>query len=833
MKTKLLKLVLCALTLLPLSAWADINFGTEEVVNTTTTWTFNDYSDGDMKSFSVTDRLYTRAVSTRYFTIDATNQELTFSDGHGVTVNKVATSNTAGGVSSSTSVTTANSVSGNDVTAFFAFNASVAGTCYMYIQEAGESHDNDYRQRIYFYDGTGAIVSKNSTKGAGSLGIEEVKWTSDGPGTFIVGATGAACKIYAIRFVPTQYTISYAANGGTGTMSSNTVIKGNNQTLNANAFTKDGYTFANWTADVNVTIGDETVTAGSTIANSATIQNVTSDIALTAQWSANSYTVTLDNQSATSAGTTSVSVTSDANTELTSNITCPTKTGYTFGGYFTETAGGGSQLVDSEGAWIASVEGYTDASTNWIHSDNVTLYAKWTVTVTHTLSSATATRGATGADAATYNTEYSAVFKAKDGYVLPSAITVKIGGVVKTVTTDYTWDQATGKVTILADITGDIDIKVSGTAIPATTIWNFDQYAGKDVAQFGNGSTGVGSYNGLYIHTSGTVTFKDKVGKTKMALYNSNVSDIPTLTNVAEDDATIGITALAYKAPAAGTLTVSFYVANNRDLKIYANGSEAGYVLYNETTAGSATTIVAKNNYTATYTASANDVIYIIPRTGAIYFEEVKFVPTSGVEGAASKTVNISAAGYATFCAPQNYRWSTKDYSKLKAYYVSEVNSTQARLQEIEANKDGYVTIPACTGVILASGETTQQSYILTSTESATAVGTNCLKANIANYVLPADNGTNYNYTLAAGPVFKHSSGSGTLAAGKAFLRTTIGEEARGFNLVFDEDETTAVADVRTKKEDVSGDYYDLSGRKVVQPTRGLYIVNGKKVFIK
>ena len=27
--------------------------------------------------------------------------------------------------------------------------------------------------------------------------------------------------------------------------------------------------------------------------------------------------------------------------------------------------------------------------------------------------------------------------------------------------------------------------------------------------------------------------------------------------------------------------------------------------------------------------------------------------------------------------------------------------------------------------------------------------------------------------------------------------------------------------------------YYDLNGRKVAQPTRGIYIQNGKKVFVK
>ena len=97
-----------------------------------------------------------------------------------------------------------------------------------------------------------------------------------------------------------------------------------------------------------------------------------------ATWTPNPYTITLDNQSATSAGTESISVTYDANTNLTSAITVPTKTCYAFGGYYTETAGGGTQIIDADGNVNASVSGYTDASKNWIHADNVTLYAKWT-----------------------------------------------------------------------------------------------------------------------------------------------------------------------------------------------------------------------------------------------------------------------------------------------------------------------------------------------------------------------------------------------------------------------------------------------------------------------
>jgi len=94
-------------------------------------------------------------------------------------------------------------------------------------------------------------------------------------------------------------------------------------------------------------------------------------------FAAKTYTVTLNNQSATTAGTASVTTTYNASTNLTSSITCPTKTNYVFGGYFTETNGGGVQLIDATGAWKANVTGYTNGSKVWQHDGNVTLYAKW------------------------------------------------------------------------------------------------------------------------------------------------------------------------------------------------------------------------------------------------------------------------------------------------------------------------------------------------------------------------------------------------------------------------------------------------------------------------
>ena len=54
-------------------------------------------------------------------------------------------------------------------------------------------------------------------------------------------------KLYA-QWEPSTYTIQYNANGGTGTMENTTVTYGTNTNLRANAFTREGYTFAGWHA---------------------------------------------------------------------------------------------------------------------------------------------------------------------------------------------------------------------------------------------------------------------------------------------------------------------------------------------------------------------------------------------------------------------------------------------------------------------------------------------------------------------------------------------------------------------------------------------------------
>lgn len=100
---------------------------------------------------------------------------------------------------------------------------------------------------------------------------------------------------------------------------------------------------------------------------------------------------------------------------------------------------------------------HTTATHKWYKA--LTMYS-----VNHTMTNVTKREGRAGDDAAAYHLPYSAIYEAKDGYILPSSIIVKFGSTQKTANTDYTWDSSTGVLNILADkIDGNVTVIISGT----------------------------------------------------------------------------------------------------------------------------------------------------------------------------------------------------------------------------------------------------------------------------------------------------------------------------------------------------------------------------------
>lgn len=186
-------------------------------------------------------------------------------------------------------------------------------------------------------------------------------------------------------------------------------------------------------------------------------------------------------------------------------------------------------------------------------------------------------------------------------------------------------------------------------------------------------------------------------------------------------------------------------------------------------------------------------------------------------------TVTISNAGWATLYTPFAVDFSGA--TGLTAY--------TATLSGDEVSLTKVYDVPANTGVILKGAAGTY--VVSTIANSSTAKGD--LTGNVAAataydafseydlYMLALNGDNEAQFTLV---------NEGSIAAGKAFLKVAKSSSAKVLNVVFNDD-ATGIEGVSERTEDQvqSTNIYDLMGRKVAQPTHGLYIVNGKKVFIK
>jgi uncharacterized repeat protein (TIGR02543 family) len=292
----------------------------------------------------------------------------------------------------------------------------------------------------YVYDAYGtAKLSYSTNPNATSYNI----WTgglndafsfgklSDGSYRYVVKATDASGTTKTLidsdfiigTATVVSYTMSFNANGGSGSMSSMTVKYGTDFTLTANSFTKTGYTFSGWNVKRNGDgkwyvkgqgwLKDSEISSGgyirSVYSNKATKTfddswtkgySGVSSYTFYAIWTANTYTVTFNaNGGSVSTGSKTVTYGGTYGT-----LPTPTRSGYTFAGWYTSSSGG-SKITASSTASITS---------------NQTLYAHWTA-----------------------NT-YTVTFNANGGSVSTTSKTVTCGGTYGTLPTPtrsgYTFD---------------------------------------------------------------------------------------------------------------------------------------------------------------------------------------------------------------------------------------------------------------------------------------------------------------------------------------------------------------------------------------------------------
>ena len=189
-------------------------------------------------------------------------------------------------------------------------------------------------------------------------------------------------------------------------------------------------------------------------------------------------------------------------------------------------------------------------------------------------------------------------------------------------------------------------------------------------------------------------------------------------------------------------------------------------------------------------------------------------------------------------------------------------------IEGVEAkNADGYYfakvkklaqqgdVVPAQTAVVLECNSTNPADNQLLPTGDETPVTSNnrlcgtffgsainglTVKDGAGNdYNVTYDNIRAFNINTAdsRNPIgfYKVKNNVTNIPGNKAFLVLTSTEaQAKSFVLEFEDGGTTGIETIEnSKKSTEDGVYYDLQGRRVENPTRGIYIVNGKKVVIK
>ena len=150
-----------------------------------------------------------------------------------------------------------------------------------------------------------------------------------------------------------------------------TVKVGIATSVEVTAVPNDGYGVAAWSRTegvVNHLSGSNPITI--------TTYGTGADGVLRANFIGLEYTITFDKQEGTN-GTDKATVRYKNNNYSVSPVVAPTRAGYTFGGYYTQAAGAGVQVVSAEGQWLANATDYTDADRKWLVKENTTLYAKW------------------------------------------------------------------------------------------------------------------------------------------------------------------------------------------------------------------------------------------------------------------------------------------------------------------------------------------------------------------------------------------------------------------------------------------------------------------------
>ena len=258
------------------------------------------------------------------------------------------------------------------------------------------------------------------------------------------------------------------------------------------------------------------------------------------------------------------------------------------------------------------------------------------------------------------------------------------------------------------------------------------------------------------------------------------------------------------------TLTLPAFGFNVSKLKVFGYSNASGNVTFNvyvgdDAVSTEATSSKEEHEFVIAADKQAVGTIYTIKVTNANNCQISKIE----VYGNGCEAGVVTDAGWATYVTACDMEFAEGD-----AFVVSTANATTATLT-------GVTKIRANQPVIL-KGEGAKTAIVL---DEAPAVVSNELAISnggeIDGFVLAKPAGKSVGF-------YKWNGGS--LTSGKVYLPAPTA--ARDY-IEFSFGDVTGIENLTLMpSRKGEGMVYDLQGRRVAQPTKGLYIVNGKKVFV-
>ena len=221
-----------------------------------------------------------------------------------------------------------------------------------------------------------------------------------------------------------------------------------------------------------------------------------------------------------------------------------------------------------------------------------------------------------------------------------------------------------------------------------------------------------------------------------------------------------------------------------------------------------------------TWTGSANTVTFTA--TGGV---NIKKIIVAYEPAATTETVTVTAAGWATYVTK-----NAVSFGNCNAYIIEAADAENATLTKV-------TDVPADTPVLVegVAGQETTYTLDIIDSSSTDVYDNQLFVVGESDQIYGSSSTSSCTYYVLAqkdgNTGFYRWTGTERLATGKVYL-CVYGSNSRQMLNIVKPGEASSIQSI-DGIEVATNRVYNLNGQQVAAPLKGLYIVNGKKVFMK